>query len=324
MSVNNQEIDTLRRSLSFGVAAAVALMAPSSGAVAQAPTACSAAGTPNRFVEVGGALFAYRRIGPAAGTPLVLFPHFRGTMDWWDPLLLDELARQRPVIVFDNRGVGLSQGKTPDTAAAMADDAAAFLRALKLDRVDLFGFSIGGFVAQQLLLQEPRLVRKVVLVGTGPRGGEGMQERSPEVAKAAVQADSFAGRLFLFFTPSDESQQAGRHFLERTRQRTQSVDPEASAQTIQAHGAMSAEWGRAQSNRDYLKRIGNVQTPVLVINGVRDRMVPTANAYALAQAYPNAKLILYPDAGHGSIFQYPRECARDVGVFLDGALDGPA
>lgn len=327
MYVQKKGIDNVRRSMSIGaaVAGAAALMGASGESVALAPTpeAGGATDTPNRFVDVEGVLFAYRRLGPASGIPLVLFPHFRGTMDWWDPLLLDSLASQRPVIFFDNRGVGLSKGKTPDNAVAMARDAAAFIRALKLDRVDLFGFSIGGFVAQQLLLQDPGLVRKAVLAGTGPRGGTGMQERRSDVAKAATQPDSFAGRLFLFFTPSDASQQAGRRFLDRTRLRTRGVDPEASAETIAAHGAMSAEWGRAEGHQDHLKRIAEVNTPVLVINGVRDIMVPTVNSYVLAQAFPNAKLILYPDAGHGAIFQYPQECCRDVSAFLDGSTEHP-
>jgi len=329
MNVHKQGIDSVRRSMSIGAAIAVtgaaALMGASgeSAALAPARVEAGATDTPNRFIDVDGVLFAYRQLGPASGIPLVLFPHFRGTMDWWDPLLLDGLARQRPVIIFDNRGVGLSQGKTPDNAVAMARDAAAFIRALKLDRVDLFGFSIGGFVAQQLLLQDPGLVRKAVLAGTGTRGGDGMQERRPEVAKAAIQPDSFAGRLFLFFTPSDASQQAGRRFLERTRLRTRGVDPEASAQTIAAHGAMSAEWGRTEGRQEHLKRIAAVSTPVLVVNGVHDIMVPTVNSYLLAQAFPNAKLILYPDAGHGAIFQYPQECCRDVSAFLDGGTEQP-
>jgi pimeloyl-ACP methyl ester carboxylesterase len=273
--------------------------------------------TPNQYVEVAGAKFAYRRFGKKDGTPIVLLQHFIGTMDWWDPALTDGLAQERPVILFDNRGVGLSSGETPTSFEAMAQDAAAFIGALGLKKVDLLGFSIGGFIAQELVLARPDLVRKVILAGTGPRGGQDMQEPSPAVMAAVSVPHPIKNRPFLFFSASTKSQSAAKSFMERTAQRTVDLDPESSMQTMQAQGQAMQAWGLADSNTAYIQRLKSFQPPALVVNGSNDIMVPTINSYALAQALPNAELIIYPDSGHGSIFQFAGLFVQHASLFLN-------
>jgi len=273
-----------------------------------------ATNAPTRFVDVGGTRFAYRRFGIAAGTPVVFVQHFMGNLDNFDPAVSDALAPGREVILFDNAGVGASTGAAPDTVAAMAVDAARFIDGLGLTVVDLLGHSMGGEVAQQIALERPDLVRRVVLVGTGPRGGVLM---APDVALLFAKRPEAGLDMWppIMFSPSKESQSAGRAFISRITARAQDRDVPVSEQTIAAHGAAANEWGtKADGSFDYLSRIGQ---PTLVVNGNNDIVIPTINSYTLYQNLPDAELTLYPDANHGSHFQYPARFARRVIDFLD-------
>jgi pimeloyl-ACP methyl ester carboxylesterase len=267
---------------------------------------------PTQFANAAGIRMAYRRLGAEGAVPLVLLQHFRGNMDNWDPAVVDGLAADRPVILFDNRGIGRSTGLTPDTVADMARDAITFLEALDLSRVDVLGFSLGGMIAQQILLDRPALIRRAILVGTGGTGAAGMFD--PEVTIAATRMPSDAASLlFLFFQPTATSQTAGGRYLRRMMERGER-EPATTAHTIQAHLAAIRAWGEA--NGTEFSRLKGIQHPVLVVNGTHDIMIPTFNAYALSQQLPNAQLILYPDAGHGSLFQYPDWFVHDALRFL--------
>jgi len=270
---------------------------------------------PTRFVDANGIRYAYRRFGSETGTPLVLLQHFRGGLDNWDPLVTDGLAQGRPVILFNNAGVASSSGETPDTIDAMGDHVAAFVSALGLPPVDVLGFSIGGYVAQAFVVRHPQLVRKLVLVGTGPRNGESPTD--PRVLQVAGNpVPSLDDFLFLFFAPTATSQAAGKAFWERRHQR-QDQDPPSSAQTANAQVAAIMEWREPRGERyAYLKAI---KQPTLVVNGNNDVMVPTINSFNLSQHIPNAQLIVYPDAGHGSQFQYPELFLTHTRLFLDAA-----
>lgn len=270
---------------------------------------------PTRFVEANGVRYAYRRFGAETGTPLIFLQHFRGGLDNWDPLVTDGLAQGRPVILFNNAGVASSNGETPDTIDAMGNHVAAFVNALGLKLVDVLGFSIGGYVAQAFVLGHPHLVRKVVLVGTGPRNGEPATD--PKILKVAGNpVPGLEDFLFLFFAPSETSQAAGRAFWERRQQR-KNQDPPSSPQTAQAQVAALVEWRQPRGKRHaYLKTINQ---PTLVVNGHNDIMVPTVNSFILSQNMPNAQLIIYPDSGHGAHFQYPELFVTHARLFLDAA-----
>jgi pimeloyl-ACP methyl ester carboxylesterase len=272
-----------------------------------------------RFVSANGIRFAYRRFGKPGTIPLVLNMHFTGTMDHWDPLVTDGLAAGREVILFNNAGVSSSSGEVPTTIEEMAANAAAFIRALQLTRVDVLGFSLGGLVAQQLALAEPQLVRKLVLVGTGPRGGEGMAALTPEAQEIFGASYAHPDDLWLrvFFTKSERSQAAGRAYLRRFRLRTEGRDPEVSDRVAGAQVEALGKWGApAENSYAYLKKIFQ---PTLVINGGNDVIIYTINSYLLQQHLPDARLILYPDASHGAQYQYPHLFVQDVAGFLDGA-----
>jgi pimeloyl-ACP methyl ester carboxylesterase len=272
---------------------------------------------PTRFVEVDGVRFAYRRFGNPAGTPIVLLQHFMGNLDNYDPAITDELAMGREVILTDNAGVGLSTGAAPETVAGMARDAASLIDALDLEHVDLFGFSMGGFVAQQIAVDRLELVRRLLLVGTGPRGGDGMEQLDPDVAPLFGKTYEPQDLMWLpiFFSPSDASQAAGRSFLERIRGRAEDRDIPVSQATVAAHLAAAHEWGAAAPGSfDYLQRI---KAPTLVVNGSNDIVVATLNSYILQQNLPNAELILFPDSNHGSHFQFEQQFNRYATDFID-------
>src|SRR6201993_3920064 len=241
---------------------------------------------PTRFVETDGIRFAYRRFGNPSGTPIVLLQHFMGNLDNYDPGITDALAEGREVILTDNAGVGLSTGTAPEAVVGMARDAACLIDALGLEHVDLFGFSMGGFVAQQIAVDRPELVRRLVLVGPGPRGGEGMGQLDPDVAPlfGTVHDPQDLMWLPIFFSPSGRSQAAGRQVRERNRGRTEERDGPAPEATAAAHLAAAHEWGvAAPESYDYLKRICH---PALVVNGSNDIVVATVNSYILQQNLP--------------------------------------
>ena len=270
-----------------------------------------------QFAEANGIRFTYRRFGEPGAVPLVFNMHFMGTMDHWDPAVSDGFAKDREVILFDNAGVSSSSGEVPETFEEMGANAIAFVNALGLKRVDVLGFSIGGLVAQEIALQAPNLVRRLVLVGTGPRSGESMDTGTPEGKEIFGATYEHPDDLWLrvHFTPSAASQAAGRKFLKRFRQRSQDRDPEVTQQAALAQRAAIAKWGAKREHAwDYLKTI---EQPVLVVNGSNDLIIYTINSYILQQNLPNAQLIIYPDSAHGSLFQYPQLFVRHVSMFLD-------
>jgi pimeloyl-ACP methyl ester carboxylesterase len=278
---------------------------------------------PTQFVEANGVRFAYRRFGNAGGVPLVFNQHFTGTMDHWDPAVTNGLAKEREVILFNNSGVSSSSGEVPTTIAGMGANAIAFIKGLGLTKVDVLGFSIGGFVAQEITLRAPDLVRNLVLVGTGPRGGPGMGALTPEAQKIFSATYDPADHLWLavHFTASKASQAAGHEFLKRLRLRSKDRDPDVNEKVAPAQIEAIGKWGAAQKAFDYLKAI---KQPTLVINGSNDVIVYTVNSFILEQNLPNAQLILYPDASHGSQYQYPDVFVRHVSMFLSATDVWPA
>ena len=277
---------------------------------------------PTQFVEVNGIRFAYRRFGPDGGTPLLFMQHFRGGMDHWDPTVTDGFAKNRPVILFDNAGVAASSGETPDTIDAMAEHAADFVGALRLSQIDLLGFSIGGYIAQTLAMRHPGLIRRLILVGTGPRAGEPPQD--PGYAQYGAMTDPQTGQspietyLYLFFRPSETSQGAGKMFWARRHTRKEDVDVSTSAQTMAGQRAAITEWRQPRGER--FEELKAITQPTLVVNGHSDIMVPTINSFTLSQKIPNAQLIIYPDSGHGSLFQFPELFVTHATIFLDGSV----
>jgi len=269
---------------------------------------------PTRFIEANGVRYAYRRFGSEEGVPLIFLPHFRAGMDHWDPLVTDGLASGRAVILFNNAGIASSSGEPADTIDTSADHVARFVRALDLRAVDVLGFSIGGYIAQSLVLRYPDLVRRLILAGTAPRNGElASDPRIPAVAANPIP--TLEDFLFLFFTPSETSQIAGKAFLKRRYQRTEQDVP-SSADAMEAQSAAIAAWG-AVPQRGRYARLEKIRQAVLVVNGHDDIMVPTINSFILQQHIPSATLILYPDSGHGALFQFPDLFVQHVTTFLD-------
>jgi pimeloyl-ACP methyl ester carboxylesterase len=273
---------------------------------------------PNQTVEAAnGVSYAYRHLGEpsASAPPLVSFQHFRGNLDNWDPALVDALARTREVILFDNAGVGGSTGTVPRTITAMAHDALSFIDALELREIDVLGFSLGGYIVQELVLIRPRLVRRLVLAGTGPQGGEEMHGFTDEIFEHGTH-DQIEPEdiLTLFFARSETSIAKGREFIERIFTRTEDRDAPAAIEVRDAQMDAITPWGIPDASK--LNRLAGITQPVLVANGDNDRMVGTKNSYLLAEHLPNARLKIYPDAAHAFLFQYPVEFAAEVDRFL--------
>jgi pimeloyl-ACP methyl ester carboxylesterase len=269
---------------------------------------------PTRTVSAGGVDFAYRELGSGPGVPVVFLTHLAAVLDNWDPRVVDGIATKHRVITFDNRGVGASTGSTPSTIQAMAEDAVTFIRALGLDTVDLLGFSMGGMVAQVIALNEPQLVRRMIIAGTGPAGGEGIKN-----VTRLSHLDTVRGLLtlqdpkqFLFFTRTANGRRAGKEFLARLKERTENRDKAISLRSYGAQLKAIHRWGLAQPSD-----LSVIHQPVLVANGETDRMVPTKNSVDLARRLPNSKLELYPDAGHGGIFQFHQQFVASALEFLE-------
>ena len=267
-----------------------------------------------KSVSVDGTRFVYRELGLRSGVPMIFVNHLAGNLDNWDPRVVDGIAAKHRVITFDNRGVGASQGKTPDTVEAMAHDAVAFIRALGFGEVDLLGFSLGGFVSQVIAQQEPALVRKIILAGTGPAGGEGIVN----VTKLSY-LDTFQAlatfkdpKELLFFTRTINGKSEAKAFVKRLKERTDDRDKAIAVRAFRTQLKAIHKWGHEQP-----ADLSCIQHPVLIANGDVDRMVPTSNSYDLARRLPNATLRIYPDAGHGGIFQAHERFVGEALKFLD-------
>jgi pimeloyl-ACP methyl ester carboxylesterase len=271
-----------------------------------------------RVAAANGIEYAYRDLGEG-GAPLVLLQHFRGNLDNWDPALVDALAAERRVVTFDNVGVGATTGTTPDIVDAMARDAIAFLDALSLERVDLLGFSLGSFVAQEIALIRPELLRRVVLASSAPQGAAGMHGWAPEVIAAVGQPEtSPQGYLSVFFAPTDSSREAGQQAAGRIfGGRTTDRDDLCTWQTRQAQYDAVCTWGIP--NHSLLQRVAAIEHPVFVANGDSDPMILPRYSYLLAGLLPNARLTIYPDSAHGFLFQHHGRFAADVLAFLEEA-----
>lgn len=257
---------------------------------------------PTRSIFAGGVEFAYRELGTHhGGTPVVFLVHLAAVLDNWDPRIMDGIAAKHHVIAFDNRGVGASSGSPSDSVEQMAGDAIAFIQAMGFGQVDLFGLSMGGMIAQDIVLKAPQLVRRMILAATGPAGGEGIST----VARVA-HWDLLRGLLtgqdpkqFLFFTRTPGGIEAGKAFLARLKERSEKRDKEITIAAYLAQLRAVKAWGRKRP-----ADLSVVKQPVLIVNGDDDRMVPTANSRELAWRLPNSTLIIYPDAGHGGVFQF--------------------
>ena len=268
---------------------------------------------PTKSVDVDGTQFVFRELGPPGGVPVIFLNHLAAELDRWDPRVVDGIAASRRAIVFDNRGIGASEGATPKSVEAMARDAIAFIRALGFEQVDLFGFSLGGFISQVIAQAEPQLVRKMILAGTGPAGGVGIDK----VTRVTIR-DKIKGALtlrhpeyYLFFTSTANGRRAARDFLKRLNERTENRDKPVSISAFLAQLKAIHAWGR-QAPVD----LSPIKQPVLVANGDADKMVPSSNSVDLARRLPNAEHVLYDDAGHGGIFQYHEEFVEAATNFL--------
>ena len=268
---------------------------------------------PTQTINAGGVEFAYCELGPSAGVPVVFLTHLAGVLDNWDPRVVDGIAAEHRVITFDNRGVGASSGATPTTIEEMARDAVSFIRALGFDQVDLFGFSMGGMIAQVIAQQQPRLVRKMILAGTGPAGGDGIEKvtRISYLDTARGLLTRRDPKEFLFFTRTPNGRAAAKEFLARLEERTDDRDKAISVGSFRAQLKAIHRWGQ-QTPAD----LSGVHQPVLVMNGESDKMVPTKNTVDLDRRLPNSQLVIYPDAGHGGVFQFHDDFVERALEFL--------
>lgn len=265
-----------------------------------------------QHVEAAGIRFAYRKFGAESGVPLVFLQHFTGTMDAWDPSVVNALAAERPVVVFNNAGVGTSTGMVPNTIEQMSADAERFMAALGLTEVDLLGFSLGGFLAQVIASRSKIKVRKLIVAGSAPRGGE---EHLLQVVGEAFSQNARDVRLPLFFTPSDASQIAGATFLDRVTTRRKGRDPESGDSVSNPQAAAIIEWCANKDTGHTMLRA--IQQPTLIVHGSNDTMFPSINAYEMFKHMRTGTLIIYPDSGHGALFQYPETFVAHVQTFLN-------
>jgi pimeloyl-ACP methyl ester carboxylesterase len=270
---------------------------------------------PSRFVEAGGIRFAYRRFGRSDSTPLLLLNYFAANLDNWDPKVTNGLAADRDVILVDYPGVGGSSGETPATVAALTKDCVEFCRAVNLPRIDLVGFSLGGMIAQQLAAEHPEMVRRILLLGTGPRGGEGIVFDDLSVD----ELDDEEGLLMkAFFTQSELSKAAGRAYIERIRLRLADRDAPVSKQAALAELVAIREWGVIPQTSRFAM-LGQIHHPTLIVHGSKDVVVMPINAFILAEHLPNAQLIMYPDASHGAQSQHAEVFLQHARLFLRGS-----
>ena len=273
---------------------------------------------PTQFVKTVRETYAYRRFGMGSGPPVVCLQHFTGTLDNWDPAVTDALARGRQVILFENAGVGRSTGEVPPSVGEMAEHALTFLDALGLSRVDLLGFSLGGMIAQEIAIRRPALIRKMILVGTAPEGGEDIMHMEKPELRTIVEDPNIVGLeklVHLFFTPSASSRSAGEQFVRRLAQRKEDREPVSGPNVAVAQLTAFRAWEHVDGER--FQKLRDIRQPCLVVNGIFDRMIPVRNSYVLSERLPRAMLVTYPDAGHGSLFQFHDSFVRQASLFLD-------
>jgi pimeloyl-ACP methyl ester carboxylesterase len=277
------------------------------------PVVTSYAKAPARTVTAGGTTYAYRELGPKGGIPVVFFVHLAATLDNWDPRIIDPIAKGRHVIAFDNRGVGASTGRVPDSVEAMADDAYTFITALGFDKVDVFSFSLGGMVAQALVVRHPELVRKLVLTGTGPKGGKDIDKVAGTTYRDMLRAalNRSDPKEFLFFNRNAAGKPAARAFVNRLKERTADRDAPIKVAAFQTQLKAIKKWGRSTPDD-----LSTITQPTLIANGDNDRMVPSILSEDLHQRIKGSELIIYPDSGHGGIFQYHEKFAPVAVEFL--------
>lgn len=267
-----------------------------------------------QFISADGIHFAYREYGQHNGsTPVIFLNHLAAVLDNWDPRIIDGIAAKHHVVVFDNRGVGASTGKPAKSIEQMADDTITFIQAKRFKQVDLFGFSMGGMISQEIVLKQPQLIRKMILSGTGPAGGTGIStvgriSNWDLVRGMATRQDP---KVYLFFTRTDHGKAAAKEFVQRINERTENRDKEITISAYRAQLTALKKWGNKKP-----ADLSIIQQPVLVANGDHDRMVPTVNTYDLAKRLPNSFLIIYPDAGHGGVFQFHEDFVKQSLTFL--------
>jgi len=265
-------------------------------------------------VTAGGVTYAYRELGPKGGIPVVFFVHLAATLDNWDPRIIDPIAQRHHVIAFDNRGVGATTGTVPDTIESMADDACTFIRALGFTTVDVFSFSLGGMIAQALGLKHPELVRKLILTGTGPAGGRGIDKVARTTYYDTLRATLTRKdpKEFLFFNRDDVGKRAAHDFVERLKERTRDKDAKISIKAFQTQLKAIKRWGRSTP-----ADLSRITQPTLIANGDNDRMVPSVLSEDMHRRIAGSQLIIYPNSGHGGIFQYHSEFVSAAIQFLD-------
>ncbi len=268
---------------------------------------------PTRALTADGVRFAYRELGPTVGVPVVFLTHLAAVLDNWDPRVVDGIAAKHRVITFDNRGVGASSGFTPTSVEEMARDAVTFIHALGFDQVDLFGFSMGGMIAQVIAQEQPQLVRKMIIAGTGPAGGVGIDKvtRVSYLDTARGLLTRQDPKQFLFFTRTPNGIRAGKEFLARLEERTNDRDKAITVRTFRAQLKAIHQWGLEKP-----ANLATIHQPVLVANGDNDKMVPTSNTVDLDRRLPNSQLVIYPDAGHGGVFQFHDDFVKRALQFL--------
>jgi pimeloyl-ACP methyl ester carboxylesterase len=269
---------------------------------------------PTRTITAGGATYAYRELGPRAGIPVIFLVHLAANLDNWDPRIIDPIAKDHHVITFDNRGVGASTGQVPDSVEAMADDAYTFIRALGFDTVDIFSFSLGGMVAQALVIKHPDLVRKLILTGTGPAGGKDIDKVAGTTYLDMLRATLTRSdpKEFLFFNRNATGKPAARAFVNRLKERTVDRDAKIAVKAFQTQLKGIKKWGRSAP-----VDLSTVTQPTLIANGDNDRMVPSVLSEDLHRRIPGSELVIYPDSGHGGIFQYHVKFAPVAVEFFD-------
>jgi pimeloyl-ACP methyl ester carboxylesterase len=273
---------------------------------------------PTQFIQTKKEKYGFRRFGKGSGVPLLCLQHFTGTLDNWDPAVTDALASGRDVILFESAGLGRSSGKVPETMAGMASHASAFLDAMGISSCDVLGYSLGGMVAQQMALERPSVFRKLILVGTAPRGGEDIMHLEKPALRAYLEDPKLQGYrvlVKLFFAPTDSSQSAGEAFIGRLMERKEDREPISGPAVAGAQIAAFREWEQFSGER--FATLKNIRQPTLVMNGVFDTMIPVMNSYYLAEHLPNAVLMTYPDSGHGSLFQFHESFVRQATAFLN-------